>query len=232
MLARKIASRLLWRTNLSSLFTFGTPYGYRMRFHPSAISCAMWEDRNFRREEVELLLQFLRPRDTYVDIGANVGTLALAASIKVGSKGRVYAVEASPRTYGFLLHNIQLNGATNITAIHAAMSEEPGTVKFTDSFNDDMNHVGEGQVEVPAITLDSLNIPGEIAFLKSDTEGFELSVIAGGRETLSRCRTVMFECSEHNLRRYGKSCNDLRSTLRSIGFRLEDLRENIVGRRQ
>jgi len=205
---------------MSSFLSFDTPYGYRMRFHPSAVSAAMWENRQFHREEVELLLSFLQQGDTYIDIGANVGSLTLAASMKVGPQGRVFAIEACPRTVRYLRQNIEINRAQNITLIHAAVGKEAGNVRFTDKFNDDMNHVGEGDCEVPCITLDSLGIQGSIALLKSDTEGFEVDVIAGGTETLLRTKRAIFECSEWNLNRYHKSTIDMTRALSELGFTL------------
>jgi FkbM family methyltransferase len=220
MFAKKIASRILWKTKMSTLLSFETPYGYRMKFHPSAISAAMWEDRQFRREEVELLLSFLQPGDTYVDIGANVGSLALAASVKVGAQGHVYAIEASPRTFFYLKQNIELNHAENIVPIHAAIGKEDGTVRFTDNFHDDMNHVGEGHHLVPCVTLDHIEIEGAITLLKSDTEGYEPDVIAGGMQTLIRTKRAIFECSEWNLSRYHKSTRHVIEPLVALGFTL------------
>ena len=220
MLARKIASRLLWRTKVCSLLTFKTIYGYKMKFHPSAISAALWEDRQYRRQEVELLLSFLQPGDTYVDIGANVGSLALAASVKVGPEGGVYAIEACPRTFHYLLRNIELNSATNITPIHSVIGSDFGTVRFTDKFNDDMNYVGEGDSLVPCIPLDHLQIRSPIALIKSDTEGFEPNVIEGGTQTLLRANRAIFECSEWNLNRYNKSTKDVTEPLTALGFAL------------
>jgi FkbM family methyltransferase len=191
-----------------------------MKFHPSAISAAMWEDRQYRRQEVELLLSFLRPGDTYVDIGANVGSLALAASVKVGPEGRVYAIEACPRTFRYLIRNIELNRATNITPIHRAIGSDFGTVRFTDKLNDDMNYVGEGDSSVPCIPLDHLKIRGRIAVIKSDTEGFEPNIIAGGTQTLLRASRAIFECSEWNLNRYNKSAKDVTDSLTALGFAL------------
>lgn len=220
MLAKKIISRILWRSKAGTLLRFDTPYGYRMKFHPSAISAAMWENRQFRREEVELLISFLQQGDTYVDIGANVGSLALAASVQVGSRGHVYAIEACPRTFDYLKQNIKLNRAENITPIHAAIGKEAGTVRFTDNFHDDMNHVGEGDNLVPCITLDHLEIEGPIALIKSDTEGFEPEVIAGGTQTLLRTKRAIVECSEWNLNRYNKSTIHVTEPLIALGFTL------------
>ena len=218
-----LAARLLWATRLCRLITFALPGGYRMRFYPSAVSTSFWLDRHFRRGDSTLLRRLLRPGATFVDVGANVGSLSLLAWTRVRPHGRVVAIEPHPRTYRFLAGNVALN-AFAIETYNLAVGHEPGELSFTSLRSDDQNrarlppeHPGTG-VRVAVTTLDRLLGDIDVDLLKIDTEGFELHVLAGATETLKRCTAIYIEDSDRNLRRYGGSSARLRRTLREAGF--------------
>ncbi len=63
----------------------------------------------------------LRPGDTVVEVGANIGFLSLLASRLVGPSVRVLAIEAHPRTYFALLNNLKRNSATNVRPVKIAV---------------------------------------------------------------------------------------------------------------
>jgi FkbM family methyltransferase len=221
---RFLASRLLWRTGLCRLVTFQMPDGYRMRFHPSAISAALWQDRSFRDDDVEVCRRVLRPGDGYLDVGANVGQLAIVAANRVGPAGSVLALEAHPRTYAFLKENCQLNGLSWVQIRNTAVGDHQGTVAFTDMTLDDQNFVASGGggsggvVQVEMQTLDDLVPDRPIRLMKIDVEGFELQVLAGGPRTLSRCGCLYVEESRRNLARFGGTSEQLRQSLKGAGF--------------
>src|SRR5215207_4655498 len=106
---RFLASRALWHSRLSSLLTADLGDGLRVRFYPSSISAALWVDGDARNEDADFLGLVLRPGDTYVDGGANIGHLALVARRRVGQAGSVTAIEANPRIFGYCVGNLQLN---------------------------------------------------------------------------------------------------------------------------
>jgi hypothetical protein len=58
--------------------------------------------------ELALLRRLLKPGDTFVDAGANVGVYSLAAAAAVGSTGRVIACEPAPSTMQLLRHSVAL----------------------------------------------------------------------------------------------------------------------------
>ncbi len=206
--------------------TFGLPGGYRMRFHPSAISAALWQERSFRQEDVDVCTSILRPGDTFVDVGANVGQLSIVAARRVGRQGRVVAIEAHPRTFGFLRDNLALNQLDWVDARNTALGDEEGRISFTDLSLDDQNAVATpgatASVEVPLTTLDFLwpETAGDIRLLKIDVEGFEAKVLAGGASAIRRCAALYIEESERNLARFGSKPAELRHTLNGLGFEI------------
>ena len=137
---RVLVGRFLWRSGLCRAFTITTDL-YRLRFFPSALSCAMWTDPASRAGDERFLRRYLRSGDAVVDVGANVGTLTLTAAALVGASGTVWAIEAHPQTFRFLRENVALNGFTNVIAVQAAAAEERGTLRFSDGRLDDQNRV-------------------------------------------------------------------------------------------
>jgi FkbM family methyltransferase len=222
---RFLASRLLWRAGLSRLFT-SERNGYRVRFFPSAVSAFAWANPGVETAEETFVARTLRPGDTYVDVGANVGLLALRAAATVGPTGRVIAVEAHPRTARFLRENVRLNGFANVRVIAAAVGEAAGEVAFQDRYSDDQNAVdtsGSGQLVVSMQPLDTL-LPeaevGRVALLKVDVEGFELWALRGGRDVLRRTDRVLIESWTEHAARFGYQVTEVFELLTSAGFTL------------
>ena len=219
---RWVISRVLWRTGLCRFFVIdrGT---YKLRFFPSSLSADYWLNANERTDEEEFFRTYLRPNDTVVDVGANVGALSLAASRAVGESGRVFAIEPHPAVFAYLFANIKLNGSRNITSLNTALADKPGQICFSDLRNDDCNRiVAESGLIVPVATLNLLLSlePSRVALLKVDVEGYEKFVFDGASDVLSRTDCVYFEVWETLCSKYGYTSTELLEQLRSHGFEL------------
>jgi FkbM family methyltransferase len=212
--------RLLWRTGLCHAFTIKTDL-YRLRFFPTALSCAMWTDPASRGSDERFFRRYLRRGDAVVDVGANVGTLTLTAATLVEEAGRVWSIEAHPQTFRYLRENLALNHVLNVAAIQAAAADEAGTVRFADGRLDDQNHVSDatGPMAVPARRLDDLIPDVPVSLLKIDVEGFELFALRGAPKLLRRTECVYFECAERSYARYGYQVGDVLRVLDKAGFR-------------
>jgi polysaccharide biosynthesis protein PslF len=64
-----------------------------------------------------------REGDTVIDVGAHLGVVSIYLAKKFPFL-KVYAIEPNPLSYACLKRNIELNGVTNITALHKALSED------------------------------------------------------------------------------------------------------------
>jgi FkbM family methyltransferase len=217
---RLIVGRLLWLSGLSPLFVVEMPRGFRMRFYPSSISAALWSDPTSRSEDEDFVWTVLRPGDRYVDAGANVGQLALAASRRVGPSGEVIAIEAHPKVFAYLAGNVALNHAANVQLHHCALGAGPGEVALTSRRSDDQNYVTEsGSVRVPMRTLDDM-LPERrpTRLLKLDVEGYELAVLRGAESALDQTQIVYCELSAGNCHRYGYEPDEVEQLLLANGF--------------
>lgn len=221
VLFRYAVGTALVATGLSTRFMIRRE-GYQLRFYPSALSLTLWAMPNDRDADERFVRKWLRAGECYLDVGANIGTLALAASRAVGPQGRVIAVEAHPRTYSFLLGNIALNACANVTAVHTAVGEATSPfVYFTDRRSDDQNQLAgrPTTITVPLRRLDDLDLPCErVSLLKIDVEGHERAVLNGAPRCLGRTDAVYFEAWERHFQPHGHSTADLVSLLAHAGF--------------
>lgn len=172
--------------------------------------------------EMGFLLHVLREMDLFVDVGANIGSYTVLASGAVGA--RSIAIEPVPSTFASLRRNIVLNGIdTRVHCWQGGMADRQGVLRFTSGF-DTVNHVvTEGEatesVEVPVSTLDDLLGGDAPAVIKIDVEGYERSVLRGGRKTLadSKVLAVIMETNGSGAR-YGASDDELVDEMRRAGF--------------
>ena len=217
-----VLGRLLVKSRASLLFTIQCDL-YRVRFTPSVYALNYLLRPNVREwPEHGLLLSYLRPGDTVIDVGANQGMMALTASGAVGKTGKVFAIEPHPRTFGWLEKNIAINFKTNIVPKNVAAGASVGSVTFSDDWNDSANHVtSDGPLVVGVETLDRLitDVP-EVAMLKIDVEGYEKFVLEGATRTLSRTACVYFEAHDATYAAMGYESADVVSLLFQQGFRV------------
>lgn len=137
--------------------------------------------------EMTFVLHFLRDKDVFFDLGANVGVYTLLASGVC--KAKSVALEPIPSTFNLLRQNIELNNLQyKVTLINAAAGDAPGTLIFS-SAQDTTNHVirpneeANNTIEVDVIKIDSL-VHYSPALLKIDVEGFESRVLIGAENIL------------------------------------------------
>jgi FkbM family methyltransferase len=141
--------------------------------------------------DMSFLLHVLRPGDTFVDIGANVGAYTILAAKNAGAE--VISFEPIPSTFEKLRRNVEANGVgERVDLQRYGVGDKTGTLRFTMSM-DAINHVlrddevtdGTEAVEVPVGILDILLKDRHPALMKIDVEGFEWPVLNGAGSVLS-----------------------------------------------
>jgi FkbM family methyltransferase len=171
-----------------------------------------------------------REGDVVVEAGAGIGTEVLVLARLVGPKGRVISVEAHPASFERLASLCRLNRLRNVTPIHAALLDEPGTALITDDTQSVKNSVvsGDGSIPVSAETLDHLLSRLEVEridFLKMNIEGAELNALEGFRDGLARTVHMAVACHDHRADKGESSAfrtkSAVRQLLESYGFLVE-----------
>jgi FkbM family methyltransferase len=169
----------------------------------------------------------LEPGDTAVDVGANVGVLALVMARSVASEGRVLAVEPTPRTAGLLRRTCAVAGLEKIIRIEeCAAGAKDGVGLLSIGATSGHNSLlplekTTGGVEVRLRPIDALLPSGDTpALIKIDVEGSELDVWRGMERLLRETPgvAVIIEFAPGHVRRSGVTIEAWFDTLTAPGF--------------
>ena len=134
-----------------------------------------------------VLRAFIRPGDTFLDLGGNIGWFTLIGSRLVGPRGKVFAVEPDPANAAVLRENIRRNGCANTTLFEVAAGASESTARLYRSAENAGDHQMAATsdrtdwVDVPVRRLDTL-MTGDHArvdVLKMDTQGSEVAALSG-----------------------------------------------------
>lgn len=150
--------------------------------------------------------RIVKPGDTALDIGANIGIVSLWLSRLVGERGMVHAFEPNPELQKVFERAIERNQVSNIRLHRLALGASPSQMqlriqrKNTGSGSLILDHGSEEckVFSVPVRTLDSILAEARIQavqFIKMDVEGFEAQVLQGGQHMLKSIRpqAILFE---------------------------------------
>ncbi len=161
---------------------------FRFYHQASATERGALFNPDYNLEELDFLRAHSPKGGVFVDIGANVGTYALALARHVGANGKVIAIEPHPVTHARLKFNCEASGATQVKLVAAAAGPADGELLIeTDGDNLGASHIVTGQpagnaFKVPALRLQRiLDEAGvsQVDALKIDVEGFEDRVLSG-----------------------------------------------------
>lgn len=224
-LAREIGEALMF-LRLSHFFSIDRG-DFKVRFYPTNISLRLWVSKLrglavFEADE-NFLRNYLKPGDVVVDVGANIGFHTLIPSVTVGQEGKVYSIEAHPKTYKALCGNIKLNGFGNVKTYNLAMGEKQGHITFSDKRQDDRNSVVSNSdgIKIEMKPLDSMDFSeSSIALLKVDVEGYEKFVFEGAEQLLEKTLCICYESAQDHYQEFGYSCTELNDMLRAKAFNL------------
>lgn len=181
----------------------------------------------WRDHTLETIRRLLRPGETMVDVGANIGAMSLEAASALGPQGKVHAVEPHPKIAKYLQANLKLNGASQVQCHIVAIGATSEVAELTDDRRDDMNYLKDASnseqsgIRVDVTTLDELfsSLP-HCHLLKLDVEGRELECLMGGQRTLERTDMILVEAGDPNSARFGNTSVDLCQKLTEHGFKV------------
>jgi FkbM family methyltransferase len=163
--------------------------------------------------------------DVVVDIGAHIGLYTIISSKRVGTNGKVVAIEADPGNFEMLNRNIKLNQLTNVIPLNYAVysketkiklylpSGETGFTKYNTIVSNWANNEDKF-VEVNANTLDCLLQLNqireeEVNWIKIDVEGAEFEVLKGATNVLTNSKDIALLIEIHGPDNYRPILNFL-----------------------
>ena len=177
-------------------------------------------------------LKIIKPGDTVIDVGANIGFYTLLFSRLVGNNGKVIAIEADQENYKLLKKNIDENKFKNIVALHNGVSDNTDVISLIRG-----NTIGEHKLsnqkshdtnysQVKCLKLDDIcKDINKIKLLKSDTEGHEIHVLNGCKTLLekNKINNIMIEFNISHLNYYKSKPKELFDILSNYGFNIFDM---------
>jgi FkbM family methyltransferase len=138
-----------------------------------------------------------REGDVCLDVGANVGVVALLAATVVGPRGRVIAVEPNPDNLQLLYRGIVLNRLENVQVLPFAASNRRAIVTLTGGTSNSHVIAARAPVDrghfVQTVVLDEiLGDLDRLDLVKIDIEGQEPAALRGLSRLITRHRPALF----------------------------------------
>ena len=192
----------------------------------------IWHINNGRTEpyprELGLVKSYLERfperNNTFIDVGAHIGTTALPYSRLFK---HVIAYEANSNTYKFLIENIKSNSVNNVTAYNKGVHNKTSncTVVYH-GVNSGCYYIKESEksdLSVDVVRLDDAEYTSSVDFIKIDTEGSELRVLEGGLETIKQYKPfIQVETNECSSRYFGYGKERIFEFMKSLDYSVFD----------
>lgn len=208
---------------------------FRLAVRKAGIEIDRWPARRSIEDTLARIIR-LYDVDSVVDVGANTGQWATTLRI-LGYRGPMLSIEPVEDAYDALAKmaagdplwttlrsgvGAELGTATiNVGGSHSTSSLLTPNDRYVELY-EDAGTVDRQRVDL--VPLDALDVPGARVMLKVDTQGYDLPVLQGARELLSRVVAVQCELSVQPL--YDGMTNDWRKmidVIQSWGFELAGL---------
>lgn len=154
----------------------------------------------YGEHEVQVFSRIVKPGDTVIEVGANVGAQTVPLAKLVGRYGHVHAFEPQPVIFQNLCANIALNSLLNVHTYPQAAGGASGrailpVVDYTRLGNFggiELQNQGQG-ITVPVVRLDDvLTDLHNVRLLKLDVEGWEQSVLEGAPDLIACHRPMLY----------------------------------------
>jgi FkbM family methyltransferase len=173
-------------------------------------------------QDMLFALHFLRENDFFVDVGANVGTYTILASVNGGA--RVVSFEPIAQTFKNLRRNVLINNmASRVELINKAAASEIRTIQFTTTLDAGNHVISEGEPQLAGATIECTTLDEVLKetpyLIKIDVEGFETEVIQGGSRIFSQkiLKAIIIELNGSG-KRYGFDEEQVHKKLLQFGF--------------
>ena len=175
--------------------------------------------------EMNFIKRYLRPGDSFVDVGANIGVYSLLASSLIGSSGQIQAFEPGQKARSRLHENITLNELNNLQVHDYAIGESEGYVNFLtdmDTTNRMLTAIDDGKPStlVPLVRMDDVLIT-QFTLGKIDIEGAELLAFRGAKRLLAEANPPVWLIEiNDSLRDLGFTEHEFKNWLLEHGYEL------------
>ena len=173
---------------------------------PEQVSLNLYYYGFYEEGLTNMILEYLKPGMTFIDIGAHIGYFSLLGSLIVGSEGKVHSFEPTPSTFNILRSN--LYAKKNVELKNMAVYSNNTNLYIHDygirysAFNslyssrlpsEAISKLNPIKIDVQAISLDEYIIANNIIpdFIKIDAESSEYQILIGMEKTLNKYSPII-----------------------------------------
>ncbi|MEX2164136.1 MAG: FkbM family methyltransferase [Sulfuricaulis sp.] len=230
--------RLLGRTDSALVTRRGIRWQLDLR---EGIDLAIYLFGSFEYDTFRAYRKLLKPGNTVLDIGANIGAHTLPMARCVYPAGRVVAFEPTAYAYGKLRQNISLNPtiagmiqAEQIMLVGIDNSQVKPRLysswQIHEALPDTHPKHGGRLMDTTGARFEALDNYiaehkiGAVSLIKMDVDGHECQVLRGSHELLQRDKPILLiEIMPYGLDEAGASLDELLGILATHGYSLYDL---------
>ncbi|MGY5146773.1 MAG: FkbM family methyltransferase [Candidatus Nitrosopumilus sp. bin_7KS] len=194
----------------------------------------------FKRDEGIISEIKLLPNDTFVDIGANVGSYTL----QLGSKypnNKIISIEAHPEEFKALKRNIvDVNNMKNVVLVNMGVYSKKDELELYQqgiwTASSSAFVKSENAIKIPCDTLDNIFeqlknnqkfTDEEILVIKMDIEGSEHDALLGATESLKKCKKIFIEVHYTDKLTREENLEQVKKILEQNNFSLEILQKGL-----
>ncbi len=218
----------------------GANFSMPLGSHPSPRRAIL---RGTYEENERALIKAHLPQDLpAIELGGSYGIVSHAIRRALSPGSQLVVVEANPNLIATCRTNVSLGGAVDrTTVVQAAVAYGGARVRFKLTKNVHTSHLvfddvpGEGIVDVPSVTLQSLRVAQQISgpfSLICDIEGAELLVLRNDAAALADCAMIIMETHPPAYATMGGSMDEVLSRLSDLGFHIFDRRAEVIAARR
>ena len=181
------------------------------------------------RYEIAFVRNIICDKDVVWDIGANVGYYSLLFS-KLTPNGDVFSFEPVSGTREYLVKQVELNFASNISVMPYALGDRNSEVEIWFS----RKNLGEGTAsilkdksktlseKIPVKTIDEISESTPFpTFIKIDVEGFQNHLFRGGKKYFTENAPLIMA----ELRDTSKTMLESEKLIRGFGFEIFEIKK-------
>jgi FkbM family methyltransferase len=191
-----------------------TDFGNFMGYEHDVLFQSLVENKFHDPEVGAFIKENIKPQDTCVDIGANIGTMSVFLSRHCN---KLYSIEPQSNIYLALCGNLFINQCNNVTPMNiAAFSENKSfSIASKEKLDGWVGDIHEGYDKVKSFGSVSLEekkdgdikgkrldeiIKEKVDFIKVDAEGGDLDALMG-------CQKIIENYSPHIIFEFHESCS-------------------------
>ena len=179
--------------------------------------------------EIAQLKAMVKPGQTILDIGANIGFYSQLLAELTGPSGVVYAFEPDPINYRRLVENCKK--LQWVKTQQRAVAEKTKTIELYTSKLLNVDHRTykvddfEEALQIDAVSIDDFIGDQKVDFIKMDIQGFEFSELQGMRNTIAQNKDIkiVMELWPHGLKKAGTDYNQFISFLDSLDLEIKKM---------